>query len=89
MCTRRLGDMTDAHDKDPHRPLEPGQEWRIGGQDRQMSEEEQLEQLVSYIDAHYETPDFRPPWDGGGSPEADHYCALLPCLLYTSDAADE
>ncbi|MER0081618.1 alpha/beta hydrolase [Corynebacterium sp. KPL2861] len=70
--------MTDAHDKDPHRPLEPGQEWHIGGQDRQMSEEEQLEQLVSYIDAHYETPDFRPPWAGGGSPEADQYCALLP-----------
>nr|WP_278722424.1 alpha/beta hydrolase [Corynebacterium accolens] len=76
--------MTQAHDnsahdeQDPHRPLEPGQEWHIGGQDRQMSEEEQLEQLVSYIDAHYETPDFRPPWAGGGSPEADQYCALLP-----------
>ena len=71
--------MTNADAKqDPHRPLEPGQEWHIGGQDRQMEEKEQLEQLVAYIDAHYDTPDFRPPWAGGGSPEADQYCALLP-----------
>ena len=71
--------MTNADaNQDPHRPLEPGQEWHIGGQDRQMGEKEQLEQLVAYIDAHYDTPDFRPPWAGGGSPEADQYCALLP-----------
>ena len=71
--------MTNADaNQDPHRPLEPGQEWHIGGQDRQMDDKEQLEQLVAYIDAHYDTPDFRPPWAGGGSPEADQYCALLP-----------
>ena len=71
--------MTNADaNQDPHRPLEPGQEWHIDGQDRQMEEKEQLEQLVAYIDAHYDTPDFRPPWAGGGSPEADQYCALLP-----------
>ena len=71
--------MTNADaNQDPHRPLEPGQEWHIGGQDRQMEEKEQLEQLVAYIDAHYDTPGFRPPWAGGGSPEADQYCALLP-----------
>lgn len=57
--------MTNADaNQDPHRPLEPGQEWHIGGQDRQMDDQEQLEQLVAYIDAHYDTPDFRPPWAG-------------------------
>lgn len=62
------------------RPLEPGQDWRIGGQQRQLSEEEQLEQLCSYMDAHYDLPDFTPPWRGGaGDPlPADRYSALLP-----------
>lgn len=53
-------------------------EWNIGGHDRQLSPEEQLEQLASYMEVHYPLPDFRPPWAGGGSPEADRYCALLP-----------
>lgn len=53
-------------------------EWNIGGTDRQLSPEEQLEQLSSYMEVHYPLPDFRPPWAGGGSPEADRYCALLP-----------
>ncbi|MHB2252802.1 alpha/beta hydrolase [Corynebacterium aurimucosum] len=53
-------------------------EWNIGGTDRQLSPEEQLEQLFSYMEVHYPLPDFRPPWAGGGSPEADRYCALLP-----------
>ncbi|QPK79248.1 alpha/beta hydrolase fold domain-containing protein [Corynebacterium lizhenjunii] len=59
-------------------PLEPGQEWYIGGHDRQLSEDAQLDQLTSYLDAHYELPDFRPPWAGGGTPAADVYCAHLP-----------
>ncbi len=58
--------------------LAEGQTWEIGGQDRQLSEEEQLTQLGSYLEAHYELPDFLPPWKGGGSPEADRFCALLP-----------
>ncbi|APT91672.1 alpha/beta hydrolase [Corynebacterium phocae] len=62
----------------PHRPLEDGQTWEIGGQDRQLSQDEQLDQLYSYLEAYYPLPDFRPPWKGGGSPEADRYCALLP-----------
>ena len=53
-------------------------EWTIGGQDRQLTPEQQLEQLSSYMEVHYPLPDFRPPWAGGGSPEADRYCALLP-----------
>lgn len=44
----------------------------------QLSPEQQLEQLSSYMEVHYPLPDFRPPWAGGGSPEADRYCALLP-----------
>ena len=53
-------------------------EWNIGGTDRQLTPEEQLDQLSSYLEVHYPLPDFRPPWAGGGSPEADRYCALLP-----------
>ncbi len=55
-------------------------EFQVGGQDRDLSPEEQLEQLYSYIDAHYETPDFTPPWKGGaGDPDpADNYIARLP-----------
>lgn len=45
-----------------------------------LSAEEQLDQLTSYLDAHYEEPDFTPPWKGGaGDPQpADNYCAKLP-----------
>ena len=53
-------------------------EWNIGGTDRQLTPEQQLDQLSSYLEVHYPLPDFRPPWAGGGSPEADRYCALLP-----------
>lgn len=69
-----------ATSADNARPLEPGQDWRIGGQESQLSDEEQLEQLYSYLDAHYELPDFTPPWKGGaGDPlPADRYSALLP-----------
>ncbi|WJY88697.1 alpha/beta hydrolase [Corynebacterium confusum] len=65
---------------DNARPLDEGQEWFIGGQDRQLDDDAQLEQLASYIDAHYELPDFTPPWKGGaGDPApADNYCAQLP-----------
>lgn len=62
----------------PYRPLDEGQTWEIGGQDRPLTEDEQLEQLVEYLDAHFPLPDFRLPWKGGGSPEADRYCANLP-----------
>lgn len=56
------------------------EEFEVGGKDRQLSEEEQLEQLGSYIDAHYPVPDFTPPWAGGaGDPDpADRYIAYLP-----------
>lgn len=72
--------MIKRDDTDNARPLEQGQQWHIGGHDRSMSEKEQLEQLYSYLDAHYELPDFTPPWKGGsGDPvPADRYSALLP-----------
>lgn len=55
-------------------------EFEVGGVDRELSDEEQLEQLASYFDAHYPLPDFTPPWAGGsGDPDpADRYCAHLP-----------
>lgn len=55
-------------------------QFKVGGIDRELSDEEQLEQLASYFDAHYPLPDFTPPWAGGtGDPEpADRYIAHLP-----------
>lgn len=55
-------------------------EFQVGGIDRELSEEQQLEQLASYFDAHYPLPDFTPPWAGGsGDPDpADRYIAHLP-----------
>lgn len=78
----------------PHRPLDADQEWFIGGHDRPMSQEEQLEQLASYLEAHYDLPDFTPPWKAAkpladaasgaaldiqdARDAADRYCAHLP-----------
>ncbi|HAT1134151.1 alpha/beta hydrolase [Corynebacterium striatum] len=73
--------MTDKQENPETQADQAGQSdqvWEIGGQDRQLSEEEQLDQLYSYLQVHYPLPDFRPPWAGGGSPDADRYCALLP-----------
>lgn len=56
------------------------EEFQVGGIDRELSAEQQLEQLASYFDAHYPLPDFRAPWAGGdGDPDpADRYAAHLP-----------
>ncbi|QGU03496.1 alpha/beta hydrolase [Corynebacterium comes] len=77
--------MTDTSDQPsrPHEQLQEEQfraEFQVGGIDRSLPAEEQLEQLYSYIDAHYEMPDFTPPWKGGtGDPDpADNYIARLP-----------
>ncbi|MHA2787770.1 alpha/beta hydrolase [Corynebacterium sp. S7] len=55
-------------------------EFNVGGVRRTLPEKQQLEQLVSYMDATYPLPDFTPPWKGGsGDPyPADQYTALLP-----------
>ncbi|RSZ63779.1 alpha/beta hydrolase [Corynebacterium hylobatis] len=77
--------MTDtpAHNARTPEELQEEQfraEFQVGGVDRQLSAEEQLAQLASYIDVHYELPDFTPPWKGGvGDPDpADNYIARLP-----------
>lgn len=56
------------------------EEFRVGGHEGELSSEQQLEQIASYLDAHYELPDFTPPWAGGaGDPDpADSYIARLP-----------
>ena len=72
-ASRSLGNMTDkANDGE-------NQEWHIGGYDHKMSQEDQLEQLYSHIEAHFPLPDFTPPWKGGaGDPvPADNYSAKL------------
>lgn len=53
--------------------------WHIGGYDHVMSQEDQLEQLYSHLEAHFPLPDFTPPWKGGsGDPTAaDNYSAKL------------
>lgn len=55
------------------------QQWHIGGYDHKMSQEDQLEQLYSHLEAHFPLPDFTPPWKGGaGDPlPADNYSAKL------------
>nr|VDG62067.1 alpha/beta hydrolase fold [Streptococcus thermophilus] len=54
-------------------------EFNVGGVERTLSPKEQLEQLVSYMDATYPAPDTTPPWAGGsGDPaEADRYMGHL------------
>lgn len=56
------------------------EEFQVGGVDRELSDEQQLDQLTSYFDAHYPLPDFTPPWAGGtGDPRpADRYSAHVP-----------
>ncbi len=78
--------MTERHHQAPDQTAEQLQdereraEFRVGGQDRELSPEQQLEQLHTYLDAHYELPDLTPPWAGGsGDPDpADNYFARLP-----------
>lgn len=72
--------MSENSTQDADRDAREREQFQIGGVDRELPPEEQLEQLVSYIDAHYETPDFTPPWAGGsGDPDpADSYIARLP-----------
>lgn len=71
-------------------------DFNVGGVNRILPPAQQLEQLVSYLDAAYPRPDFTPPWKGGaGDPEpADRYVALLPdrithaALMMLGTAAD-
>ncbi|AFH51014.1 Alpha/beta hydrolase family protein [Corynebacterium pseudotuberculosis 267] len=42
--------------------MDERKEFEVGGKDRKLSPEEQLEQLSTYIAAHYERPAMNPPW---------------------------
>ncbi|WPF68717.1 alpha/beta hydrolase [Corynebacterium sp. 21KM1197] len=66
-----------------HAEARERQDFQVGGIDREFTEEQQLEQLGTYIDAHYPLPSFSPPWAGGaGDPlPADRWTALLPDRL--------
>ncbi|MCS4535531.1 alpha/beta hydrolase [Corynebacterium sp. HS2168-gen11] len=57
--------------------------FHVGGVDRQLSPEEQLDQLASYIHAHYPAPEKNPPWSQHPSDpaEADTFDARLPDRL--------
>lgn len=67
---------------DDHYPLNDmaSADFNVGGLRRTLPPEQQLEQLVSYIDATYPLPDLTPPWAGGdGDPgPGDRYSAKLP-----------
>lgn len=79
-----MAEKTNSNNSHEQQELQQEQrfrdEFQVGGIDRELSEEEQLEQLSSYFDAHYPLPDFTPPWAGGvGDPDpADRYVAHLP-----------
>lgn len=55
-------------------------DFNVGGVRRTLPSEQQLEQLVSYLDSTYPVPDLTPPWAGGdGDPgPGDRYSAKLP-----------
>lgn len=76
--TDRKSAQATPHDN--ARELEADQRWRIGSDERGLNEQQQLEELRAFIDAHYQLPDFTPPWKGGvGDPApADNYTARLP-----------
>ena len=57
--------------------------FQVGGVDRELSPEQQLEQLATYIHAHYEAPAKNPPWSDDPSDPvvADTFDARLPDRL--------
>ncbi|MFC2586267.1 MAG: alpha/beta hydrolase, partial [Corynebacterium matruchotii] len=57
--------------------------FQVGGVDRELSPEQQLEQLATYIHAHYEAPAKNPPWsdDPSDPVAADTFDARLPDRL--------
>lgn len=57
--------------------------FQVGGVDRTLTPEQQLDQLASYIHAHYEAPAKNPPWhpDPSDPLAADTFDARLPDRL--------
>lgn len=75
-------DVNPSEDKNQQATAEEArmrEQFQVGGVDRELSPEEQLEQLASYIYAHYEVPTKNPPWseDPSDAEVADTYDARL------------
>lgn len=60
-----------------------GEDFVVGGQDRQLTEEQMLSQLVWYLGEHHPTPPSTPPWQPHGSSrdDFDAWMARLPDRL--------
>lgn len=59
------------------------EDFQVGGHERKLSPQQQLEQISTYIEAHYPAPEKNPPWsDNPSDPaEIDQWDALLPDRL--------
>lgn len=79
MTNDASADNTGATGTTSHDEARMREEFQVGGVDRELSQEEQLEQLASYIYAHYEVPAKNPPWsdDPSDAEVADTYDARL------------
>lgn len=82
-----MADMTPPPQLEPGHPDDDypvndmgSADFNVGGVRRTLPPRQQLEQLLSYFDAHYPLPDFTPPWkDGNNDPgPADRYVGKLP-----------
>lgn len=74
-CT--MAGMSNEYDLDEQTMRE---KFQVGGIDREMSQEEQLAQLASFIHAQYAAPEKNPPWSDDPSDPlaADTFDARLP-----------
>ena len=54
--------MSDFTRSDEQQEKLDREEFQVGGIDRKLSAEQQLEQLATYIYAHYDLPEKNPPW---------------------------
>ncbi len=72
--------MSDFTRSDKQQEKSDREEFQVGGIDRKLSAEQQLEQLATYIYAHYDIPDKNPPWSENPSDPvpADTFDARLP-----------
>lgn len=72
--------MSDFTRSDEQQEKLDREEFQVGGIDRKLSAEQQLEQLATYIYAHYDLPEKNPPWSENPSDPrlADTFDARLP-----------
>ena len=72
--------MSDFTKSDEQQEKLDREEFQVGGVDRKLTPEQQLEQLATYLYAHYDLPDKNPPWSENPSDPlaADTFDARLP-----------